>query len=341
MPRAKKRNSAPPVPTDLKQQLEILMHTATIEIQKNETAIKLEDNLCSALQQAEQQLKQIDNNAEVAISMVTQAIRTRAAVEKGKVLREIQDNYGHLSSFDGTFGDWLKDQGIEYTAANRWMNASRMCEDGSTIFGEEMMMSFSSKALSKMHTLPAEAKLDLLEQAEATGKPPTIKEVTAVHDKTETKISKAAELLQEARAKRQEAIKDWEETKANPEIKSGTEEYTNALSAAKRAEARVEELQTRINDLQTQLGQEKSKAASEAEARRRTEEELEKLKFDDATVRANRITRIQSTLTVHIPQVQSDIQRFKAEYQHYPEEYQLAIDTLVKDLKSYLSEITE
>ena len=76
-----------------------------------------------------------------------------------------------------------------------------MVEDGSTIFGEEMLMAFSSKALSKMQTLPADAKLDLLEQAEASGKPPTIKEVAAVQGKTETKISKAAELLQEAHPK--------------------------------------------------------------------------------------------------------------------------------------------
>ena len=342
MPRAKKKYPQP-LPPDLKYQLELLMPTAelTTTEEKNETFEKLDDNLFNALAHAEQKIKQIDSNAEVAINVITQAITTRANVEKGRILREIQEEYGHLSSFDGTFGNWLKEQNIEYSVANRWMNASKMVEDGGSIFGEEMLMGFSTKALARMQTLPTEAKLDLLEKAEETGKPPTIKEVAEVQGKTETKLSKAAELLQEARAKRQEKLEVWEEVKADPEIKSGTDEYQEALHAAKRAKDRCEELEDRIKELQTQLGQEQSKAASEADARKRTEEELEALKFDDQTVRDQRVKRIQSTLTVHIPQVQSDIQRFKAEYKHYPEEYQIAIDTLVKDLRSYLSEITE
>ena len=186
MPRAKKKKYPQPLPPDLKYQLELLMPTAELtKIEElNEITSPQDDGLSTALNAAEEKIKQIDTNAEVAISMVTQAITTRAAVEKGKVLREIQENYGHLSSFDGTFTGWLSEQGIEYSVANRWMNASRMVEDGSTIFGEEMLMAFSSKALSKMQTLPADAKLDLLEQAEATGKPPTIKEVAAVQAKT-------------------------------------------------------------------------------------------------------------------------------------------------------------
>ena len=46
--------------------------------------LKLDDNLFCALL-LQKKIKQIDTNAEVAISMVTQAITTRAAVEKGKV----------------------------------------------------------------------------------------------------------------------------------------------------------------------------------------------------------------------------------------------------------------
>lgn len=333
MPRKKKTN-VESVPTELKNELATLAPTPDhmkSEITFNETSVL-------ALNDAAEKIKQIDQQAEFTINMLSKAVKTRADVEKGSVLRVLKEQLEANSQYhDSSFKSWLAEQGITYVVASRWMNASMMVEDGASIFGEEMMLGISTSSLARMQNLPADAKLDMLEVVEKTGKAPTMREVEEKGQKLETQISKTAELLQAAREKRQQAWEDWETVKA--EHKPGDAGYKLGNRTAHDSSNRVAELEKRLEELQKKLEDEERKSATEAAARRSKEEELEKMMFDDVSVREQRIKRIQSTLTVHIPQVQSDLQRFKAEYKHYPEDHRAAIDNLIIELKSFLQDI--
>jgi hypothetical protein len=340
MPRARKTTAvideATELPTELKEELNALV--PTVEPEVNETFLKLQDNLNNALVKAEEELKRIDERAEYAISVVTQAIRTRAAVEKGRVLLDIKEKFSTVPEFDGKFHEWLKLTGVSISHAQKWMNAARVVDDATPVFGEELMLNMGVATLDGIHRLPTDAKVEVLCQAEETGKVPTEKEVRAVAQKPETKLTKAQELLAEARAKRDEKALVVDEVKADPEITYKDPEYTKAFVEASKAEARVKELEAQVEEFRLLAKQEKAKAETEATARQKLEGELDQLKFDPETVRGQRIKRIQSTLTVQLPQVLSDIQKYRAERQHYDEEYQIALDTLIKDLKSYLME---
>jgi hypothetical protein len=340
MPRAKKATvviDAPSVPNQHRTDLSFLVPTA-IEGEVNETFEKLGDNLNNALAKAEEELKRIDERAEYAISIVSQAIRTRAAVEKGRVLLSIKEKFNTLPEFDGKFHEWMKLAGVSISHAQKWMNAARVVDDATPIFGENLVMNMGVSTLDGLHRLPTEAKVEVLCTAEETGKAPTEKEVRAIAQKPETKLTKAQELLAEARAKRDEKRELVEEVKADPEINYKDPEYSKAFVEASKAEARVVELEGQVEEFRLLVRTEKAKAEAEAKARASAEAELESLKFDDEAARQQRIKRIQSTLTVQIPQVVSDIQKYRAERDHYDEEYRIALDTLIKDLQSYLSE---
>ena len=339
MPRAKKTSvteeTTKELTPEMKEQLAALVPT---EPEVNETFIKLQDNLDNALKQAEAELQRIDERAEFAIQVVSQAIRTRAAVEKGKLLLEIKYKYHSVPSFEGTFTTWLKLAGISENQSQRWMNAARVVDDTSFIFGEEMLMNMSPVTLDKIHKLPVESKLDVLEKVETTGQPATTKEVTELSQQPEVKLSKAQELLAAARAKRDEARAEADEVKADPAISYTDSEYNTVMVKASKAEARIQELELQVEEFRLMARQSKAQAEAEAKARATAEAELDSLKFDDAVVREQRVKRIQATLTVQIPQVMGDIQKYLAEKKYYGEEYQSALDTLIKDLNSYLKE---
>ena len=320
MPRAKKSNviENPPMPTELKETLTALAGLPT-------TTELVTGSLESALANAKAEITRIDERADFAINVISQSIRTRAAVEKGRVLLKIQSDWETNPQFEGCWSDFLETVGGRRNTYN-WINAAKVVEDNNLLFGtDEMIMNIAPSALDRIQKLPAEAKLDVLEKI-AEGEKVTEKEVKQVANKTETKISKTAELLLEARAKR-EAI-------ANGEI-----EYSSAAATCngkRDNEDQITKLTQQLADLQKQFEQEQLRAKEESKKAKKMEEELDKLKFDDALAREQRVKRVANTLTIQLPNIQGDIQKFWAERDYYPAEYQTAIDSLIGDLQKLI-----
>ena len=98
-------------------------------------------------------------------------------------------------------------------------------------------------------------------------------------------------------------------------------------------------------DMQAQIEEEKVKTAEETEAKKqaeaesaRLETELQKLKFDDAKVRAERVKKLSTTLTVSIPQVTADVSKFFAEINCYDEEHRKHIYENAKALADKIAD---
>lgn len=303
----------------------------------NETFLKLQDNLHNALVKAEQELKAIDDKADYAIAVVSQSIKTRAIVEKGKVLLSLKGNYHTTADFEGTWKDWLATVGLNDRMAQRWMSAAKLVEDTQGVFSEDAVLNLPYATLDAIQRLPSDYKIEVLEKVEE-GEKPTAKEVEQLAKQPEVKLSKAQELLSEARQKRDEKAAVLEEVKADPDISYADPEYNRANAGAAHANKRVEDLEEQTELLRKQLKKQQDLAATEAKARSIAETELESLKFDDVAARNQRVKRIQSTLTIQIPQIMGDIQKFLAEKEHYEAAYQEAISVLLNDLSSYLNE---
>ena len=75
-----------------------------------------------------------------------------------------------------------------------------------------------------------------------------------------------------------------------------------------------------LADLKAEIEAERLKTTEEAERSARLEKELQKLKYDDASQKAERVKRLSSTLTVAVPQVLADLQKFFAEKDLYDED---------------------
>ena len=87
----------------------------------------------------------------------------------------------------------------------------------------------------------------------------------------------------------------------------------NATKAINRYEQRIAELQQQIED-------ERQAKEAETEKVNRVRSELEKLKFDDDQTRQERIKRLTNSLTISVPQVMADLQKFFTEKDAYPED---------------------
>ena len=302
------------------------------------------------------ELARITERTEFALSVVTQAIRTREACAKGLILKELRDQIPD--------GEWLKflnreDVALNHETATRFINAAQLVEDAAPLYGEDMLMNFSYSTLDSVNKLPANAKLEVLDNAEESGKAPTLKEVKKVAKKTETKLSKAAEDLAAAKAKKKSADEKFEEVKADPEVEPGSREYgqantsvTNANTSVKNLEARIVQLESELEREQEQkkdltdsneqkdadLTQAQAKLTKTQDQLGRLMEETEKLRFDEDTARSQRIGRVSNQLILTLPQTLADLQKFVADQEHFEEKVRTAITDQIKQLSAYLNE---
>lgn len=265
----------------------------------------------------------IEAKADYAIKKIVATIQGRASLEKGKVIAETQD-YFH-GKFPRGVGliKWYESIGLDGPAATRCANAYRSTAEFRDLFNglvdPAKVLECSDAALAQINTLPKDYKEEVMAEV-AVGNVPTKKDITELAKKPEVKLSKAQELLAAAKARKAKADEQWEEVKADPNIRCGDHEYVYAKNKSVDTEKAVSKFEQQIADLQAQVEEEKSKAA-DAEAREaKMNAELQKLKFDDAKSRAERIKRLTSSLTVGVPQAMADLQKFFAEQDHYPEE---------------------
>lgn len=308
------------------------------------------------MDEAAAELSRITERTEFTLSVLTQAIRTQEAIAKGKVLIQLRDRIPD--------GEWQKflnreDVRLSYQSALLYINAAQLIEDAGPLYGEEMLMNFGVNALSGINKLPTDAKLSLLDKAEETGNPIKLPEVTKLSDKTETKLSKSAERLADAKEKKQKASEKYEQVKADPNIKATDADYIKAATNNRNADQSIEKLEARILQLESELEKEHVQKAEINDTlterdddlsvanRKLTEaqdslakaiEEAHKLRFDGDTARQQRVARVGNQLILTLPQVLADIQKFVADREGFEEKISNSVTNQINVLKSYLNE---
>lgn len=345
MPRAKKLSAV----------IDAVEETVVIEKQENyvakvdesndithgvDTFEKLGDNLNCALAHAEAEIARIDERAEIAIQVVTQSIRTQAAVAKGRLLLDIRDKYAHIPGFTKSLEEFSKRIGAPATTIRNWMAAASAVAKHENVFGTEFLMEQSASSLARMNGLPEKIQVAILEDSVDEGKLPTTKEMKEIANTTSVKIMSAEEKLQEALIKKKNAEEDWELAKNDPDCKPHSEEYVHMRSALQVANTSVDTYKQQVEQLKADLVGEKAKAESAKKAQEQLNKEIESLKFDDTAAKEQRIKRISATLTINIPQILSDVMKFVAEENEYQDSYKTAIREQMVQLHTFLGEHT-
>jgi hypothetical protein len=282
--------------------------------------LELDTAFDTAIEQAREEIHRIDERAEFAISVVTQAIRTQATVAKGRVLLQLRERFDQVPQLDGKWVEFLNSEDITQQAANGWMNAARAVNENSLQYGEDFLMGFSATALAKVQTLPAVIKEAVLETAVEEDKVPTLKEVEAVGKKPATKLAKALEQLELNALKQVEA--------ENSEDSYPEERY--------KLRQQEKKLQETIEQLKSQIAEDKIKREQQEKEAERLNAELDLLKYDDAAAREQRVKRVASSLIVSLPAVLSDLQKYVAEKDHYESKHVKSIDSSIDTLINFL-----
>ena len=229
-------------------------------------------------------------------------IVARAALEVGRELVEVQERFKEEHGRGAGLGKFYTSLGITHSQASTWSGKYRCFLAYSELFGEsgaEDTFNALPDSIGRLvWRLPAEYKEAILADI-AVGNPPTTPELKELQKSPEVKLSKAEELLAQAKARKESATTSRDEANADISIAN---------------------FEQQIADLQAQIEEEKLRTAEQTEESARLEKELQKLKFDDAKVRAERVKKLSTTLTVSIPQVTADVLKFFAEIDEYPEE---------------------
>jgi len=340
MPRAKNKLSAVIASTE-----ETVIQEITPELKEelnavttDETFVKLADNLRCSLIHAEEEIQRIDERAEIAIQVITQSIKTQAAVAKGKILSKIREQYAHLPSWDDSWQEFVKRLGVSNNTICHWIAAAKLVESKQDVLGVDFLMEQSATSLSTVQKLPEAVKEAVLEDAVENGKLPSNKELKEISKSTPVKVMKAQENLDAAIEKRQQLEDQFNNLKQDPYVSSSSPEYQNTATNLTHANNSIDRLNEQIAQLKTDLVGEKAKAESARKATEQLNKEIESLKWDDETAREQRIKRIQSTLTINIPQILSDLMKFTAEEKFYQDEYKTAIREQMVSLKTFLEE---
>ena len=312
MPRAKKSDDVVQLSTEPAGSLAV--------VENNELDLAFD----VAIQQAKEEIARIDERADFAISVVTQAIKTQATVAKGRVLVKLRERFDQVPALDGKWLKFVAELDVSQIVATQWMNAARAVDENSVEYGEDFLMGFSSTALAKVQTLPAVIKDAVLSDAVESGVALKVTEMEELHKKPQTKLAKAMEAL-EAKADRL------------GELQSGAE--PTAPSEKSRLTADTKKLEDTIEVLKSQIAEDKIKAEQAAKDTERLNAELELLKYDDIAAREQRIKRVSSSLIVQLPAVLSDLQKYIAEAEHYESKTRKSIDTSVETLVNFLKPI--
>ena len=273
-------------------------------------------------------------------------IVAKAALEVGQQLVEIQDRFNDEKKLG--LVKFYESIHITKAQAADWSNKYRAYCAYIEIFGDdEQAQSFESlkaTTISNVWRLPTEYREAFLADI-AAGNPPKLDTVKAVASQPEVKLTKAQELLAAAKVRKGKADEEWELVKADPQIAATDPEYNSANNAHKDATKSVKLYEQQIADLEAAIEEEKlrtaeqAQAAADAEAARAAiEKDLQKLKFDDAKVKAERVKKLSTTLTVSLPQALADVSKFFAEIDHYPEDVRQHIYSSAKALANEIAD---
>jgi hypothetical protein len=269
----------------------------------------------AAIEEARAEIHRIDEKAEFAISVVTQAIKTQAQVAKGRVLVALRGRFDKAPQLEGKWASFLTSIDVAQNTALGWMNAAKAVDENSLQYGGDFLMQFGGANLARIQKLPEVIKEAVLETAVDTGELPTCKEIAEIHAKPATKLARALEQLED------NALKKAED---NP-----------APVAAKLDKQEAKLLET-IEQLKSQIAEDKIKREQQEKETERLNAEIELLKFDDEAAREQRVKRVANSLIVQVPAVLSDLQKYIAEKEYYSSKQKDSIDNSIETLVNFL-----
>jgi hypothetical protein len=277
-------------------------------------------DLDTAIGVAKQKILAIDERAEFAIQVVTQSIRTQAAVAKGQVLNEIRPLFDE-GEYEGKWHQFLADLNLRPGTALQWMNSAKLIEEKGAQYGESFLMEFSYGVLNSVQTLPEAVKEAVLEDAVEAGKPLSATAISEISKAPQTKLAAVFEKMEAKQARLAEL-----------ETQSGEAASDERYQVKKK----LKQYEESLEQLKSQIAEEKIKAEQKAKDTERLEAELELLKYDDEAAREQRVKRVASSLIVSLPAVLSDLQKYVAEKEFYPSKQSKSIDDSIETLVNFL-----
>lgn len=281
------------------------------------------------------ELQRITERTEFALSVVTQAIRTQEAIAKGKVLKQLRDEIPD--------GEWMKflnreDVSINHGTALGYINAAQLVEDAGPLYGEDMLMNIGSTTLDLIHKLPTNEKLEVLDQTQETGKPPTQRQLQKLQSKTSTKLSKNAEKLIEAKERKESATNSVDRKHANADVKRLELRILQLESDLEKEQSQKTEISDSLTEKEDDLHTATRKLEEAQADLAKALEESHSLRFDADTARQQRVSRVGNQLILTVPQLLADLQKFVAEYDYFSDNVQIAVGDQLKTLMAYLDE---
>ena len=269
-------------------------------------------------------------------------IVARAALEVGRELVEIQEKFRTPDNPNGEgLVKFYGSIGISPKQAQNWSNKYRAFCSYVELFGEEgaseKLNGLGDEAATRMWNLPRDYREAFLADI-AIGETPSHEKVVGFAKRPEVKLTKAQELLEAAKLRKEEGIEQWELVKANPDLDSKSPEYVSAKVKTQNAVKHINQYEQRIAELQQQIEDERQAKEAEAEKVNRVRSELEKLKFDDDQTRQERIKRLTNSLTISVPQVMADLQKFFTEADSYPEDVRAHLLEQTTYLANYIGD---
>jgi hypothetical protein len=272
-------------------------------------------------------------------------IVAKAALEVGQQLVEIQERFKTEDPRGTGLTNFYESLQLTRSQCQRWSNKYRAYVSYCEIFGAEgateKFNELGDRAASSIWLLPTEYREAFFSDI-AADNVPTEKTVLEVSRRPEVKLTKAEELLAAAKLRKQSADEKWEMVKADPEITYKDPEYEKTYKGVEQGKNSIAIYEKRIVELQQQIEAERLERAEEEKNRERVlsalEKDLQKLKFDDANVKAERVKKLSTTLTVSLPQALADVSKFFAEIDQYPEDVREHIYNTAKALANQIAD---
>lgn len=290
-----------------------------------------------ALQTLVDELRRIDERADLAVATVTQAIRTQAIVAKGRALIEVERRLEGFTeeNRNSRLLPLLKELGgPDELTAKKWMAAALSVEQNAYLTGgEDFLLNFTPAVLTKLQALPESKRADILEDAQQNGSKVTAKQLDEVAKQPDTKRDKTEEDLQQARQERDQLAKEVEALKRDMTVVTDDPEYQRAIAAQENAVAQVITLEEKLEELKKEARAYKQQAY---EATKKLEEQAHDDEGQAAEAKRVRIRKIASTLPNRIPDVLADIQRFQAEENDFDPEVREIIITQIRTLAAFI-----
>lgn len=301
-----------------------------------DTSITIDET--SALEGLVEELRRIDERAELAINTITQAIKTQAVVAKGRALLNLERQLVGFTpeNRNERLLPMLEELGgPDQRTAKTWMAAAMSVEQNAYLTGgEDFLMNFTPTVLTKLGALPEGKRADVLETAQKNGKKKvSAKEIDAIAKQPDTVKEKTEEQLEEALAEKTRLTEELEALKRDMTVVTDDPEYQRAVTAQEEAVSQALVLEEKLEEAQKEARIYKKQAY---EANKKLEDHGEASDEQEAEAKKIRIRKIGSTLPNRIPDVLADIQRFHAEEKDFDPEVREIIVTQIKMLAAFI-----